>query len=247
MDSTHAALYAAAATIGFVHTITGPDHYLPFIAMAKARGWALGKTILITVICGVGHVLSSVLLGVAGLALGIAVFKLESIEAFRGDIAGWMLLIFGVMYFAWGVRRAMRSAVNADHKHGGDHEAEASEAHEHSHLFFKHSHPHTEPHSHEAPSPKANITPWILFTIFLFGPCEPLIPILMYPAAEGSLLHVAGVTAVFGVITIATMTAVVVAVHQGLGRIRLPRLARYGHALAGFVIIVCGAAIKAGL
>ncbi len=28
----------AAASIGFFHTLLGPDHYLPFIVMARARG-----------------------------------------------------------------------------------------------------------------------------------------------------------------------------------------------------------------
>lgn len=28
----------SAASIGFVHTILGPDHYLPLVAMAKTNG-----------------------------------------------------------------------------------------------------------------------------------------------------------------------------------------------------------------
>jgi hypothetical protein len=32
-------LAGAAAGIGFIHTVIGPDHYLPFIVMAKARKW----------------------------------------------------------------------------------------------------------------------------------------------------------------------------------------------------------------
>ena len=39
------ALLIAAITIAFLHTLTGPDHYVPFIALAKARGWGFGKTI----------------------------------------------------------------------------------------------------------------------------------------------------------------------------------------------------------
>ena len=39
----------------------------------------------------------------------------------------------------------------------------------------------------------------ILFTIFVFGPCEPLIPILMYPAAKSS---VAGMLLVAGVFSV---------------------------------------------
>ena len=33
----------SAASIGFVHTILGPDHYLPLVAMAKTNGWSANK------------------------------------------------------------------------------------------------------------------------------------------------------------------------------------------------------------
>jgi len=102
-------LYSTAASVAFVHTLLGPDHYLPFVAMSRAGGWSRRKTIVITVLCGLGHVLSSAVLGLIGIALGIAAFKLEWIEQFRGDLAGWLLLAFGLVYFLWGVRRAIRN------------------------------------------------------------------------------------------------------------------------------------------
>ena len=93
------------------------------------------------------------------------------------------------------------------------------------------------------------MTPWVLFTIFVFGPCEPLIPVLMYPAANASLLGVIMVALIFAAATIGTMCAVVVAAMASLGTLARPmaRLERYGHALAGFVILLCGAAMKLGL
>ena len=62
----------SAGTIAFLHTILGPDHYLPFVAMSKSGQWSLRKTSIVTILCGSGHVLSSVLLGVAGVGLGVA-------------------------------------------------------------------------------------------------------------------------------------------------------------------------------
>jgi hypothetical protein len=41
-------LAGTAATIGFVHTVLGPDHYIPFIAMSRARRWTLSKTLFIS-------------------------------------------------------------------------------------------------------------------------------------------------------------------------------------------------------
>ncbi|MFH1414359.1 MAG: sulfite exporter TauE/SafE family protein [Candidatus Omnitrophota bacterium] len=225
-------LIGTALSIGFLHTLFGPDHYLPFIVMSKARKWSMLKTNIITLLCGIGHVLSSVALGFLGIALGIAVFKLEAIESFRGEIAGWFLLIFGFTYFIWGLHRAIR---NKPHTHLHQH---PEDEHEHMH---DHTVEHAHPHDQKA---KANITPWILFTIFVFGPCEPLIPILMYPAAKGNIWSVAMVTAVFGITTIATMLTIVIAFSFGLSKVPLWRLERYSHALAGLVIFLCGGAIK---
>ena len=80
-------LTGTAATIGFIHTILGPDHYLPFIVLSRARKWSSLRTALVTMICGIGHVLSSVILGFLGIALGIAAFKLQAVESFRGELA----------------------------------------------------------------------------------------------------------------------------------------------------------------
>ena len=55
-------LVLTAASLGFVHTVLGPDHYLPFTVLAKARKWSISKTAVITCLCGAGHVLSSVVL-----------------------------------------------------------------------------------------------------------------------------------------------------------------------------------------
>ena len=86
MSSELPLLTLTAAWIAFLHTVAGPDHYLPFIVMSRSGRWSMAKTTWITLLCGMGHVLSSVVLGVAGVALGIAVAKLQAIEFFRGDL-----------------------------------------------------------------------------------------------------------------------------------------------------------------
>jgi sulfite exporter TauE/SafE len=95
MNSSIALLSVTAVTIGFFHTLLGPDHYLPFIVLSQAKKWSLRKTMVITFLCGVGHVLSSVILGLIGIAVGISVGKLVSIESFRGNIAAWLFIAFG--------------------------------------------------------------------------------------------------------------------------------------------------------
>lgn len=249
LDGELLALCVTAASIGTLHTLIGPDHYIPFIAMSKARGWSLTKTTAITAVCGVGHVLSSILVGALGLALGWALSGLEWFEGARGGVAGWLLLGFGVAYMLWGVRRAIRGKVHT-HRHRHANGTVHSHAHDHT---GDHTHVH-DPHELRAGAPGAaasatavSITPWILFTIFVFGPCEPLIPILMYPAAKASAWGVALVASVFAVCTIATMLACVLVGSFGLSRLRFAPLERYSHALAGLIIAACGAAIQLGL
>ena len=97
------------------------------------------------------------------------------------------------------------------------------------------------------PSSASVITPWIVFLIFAFGPCEPLIPLLMYPAAESSLAGSMLVAGVFGATTLSTMLAMVAAGYLGLARISGGAIERYGHAACGGAIALCGAAVVFGL
>jgi nickel/cobalt exporter len=81
--------------------------------------------------------------------------------------------------------------------------------------------------------------------IFVLGPCEPLIPSLMYPAVQHSYSGMIVVTTVFGVTTIGTMIGSVLLLQRGIKLIPVARIERY--AFAGAVILLCGVAIKMGL
>ncbi len=233
MSSEINILIATAASIGFIHTLIGPDHYLPFIMMSKARGWSPAKTVSITLVCGLGHVLSSVVLGFLGIALGVAVAELESIESVRGDLAAWALIAFGLVYAVWGFRRAMKN-----HPHTHTHFAGKLAG-----LTHAHAHEPRAEHIHPA-GQKANITPWVLFTVFVLGPCEPLIPILMYPASQHDLSGVFAVTSVFGLVTISTMVGIVLVSSFGFKLLPMGKMDRFSHAIAGSTIALSGLAIQ---
>ncbi len=221
-------LLATAASLAFIHTLFGPDHYLPFIVMSKARKWTMFKTVWVTVLCGIGHVGSSVLIGAIGVAFGIGITKIEGLEGVRGDIAAWAFILFGFIYFIWGMWRAIK---NKSHKHIHIHDNGSTHTHEHTHE-------HTHDHVH-----KKNITPWVLFTIFVLGPCEPLIPILMYPAAKQSTIGLILVIVVFSVITISTMLGIVLLASKGIKFISFGKIEKYTHAIAGATILLSGLAI----
>jgi nickel/cobalt exporter len=100
----------SAASIGFIHTILGPDHYLPLVAMAKTNGWSGSKTATYTLFCGISHVLGTILVGSLVFLLGLTFFSMDTVQSFRGNFAGWFLLLFGAIYFAWGIRWAVRNS-----------------------------------------------------------------------------------------------------------------------------------------
>ena len=226
-------LVLAALSLGFIHTLLGPDHYLPFTAMAKARRWSIRRTVTVTVACGAGHVAGSILLGFAGIWFGLSLGSIAGFDSLRGSVAAWLLITFGLLYFIWGIRRAVRSR---PHSHWHHHPEKGT--------FHHHNHSHEKGHVHLHPGKEGSLTPWVLFIIFILGPCEPLIPLLIYPAARESFMGVLAVSIVFGLSTIATMVATVLVSSYGLGFLRFGRLERYSHSLAGATICLSGVAIR---
>lgn len=230
-NEAHILLFAAAS-IAFLHTILGPDHYLVFTAMGKARRWSLAKTLQVTLLCGTGHVLSSVVIGAIGLLLGARLVSLTTVEGLRGNVAGLALLVFGLMYFAWGLKKAGRG-----HTH--------SHVHVHDDVVHDHEHNHHNEHTHmHEESSRNSITPWAIFIIFVLGPCEALIPLFMYPAAQKSTGLVIAVAMVFGIVTLVTMMGAVLVTTIGLEKLKLPSLGRWDHAVAGASVAACGGAIS---
>ena len=220
-------LLGAAAAVAVTHTALGPDHTLPFVMLSRARGWSRARTVAVTIVCGIAHVLSSVVLGMVGLAIGAGLGWFQRAEGIRGDWAAWALVGLGAAYALWGVRRALRRSSGL--------EPHAHEGHVHVHPGGTTHHHHSH---HHDPS-----TFWALFIVFALGPCEPLLPLFLVPASRGDWM-LAGVTAaVFGLVTIVTMAVLVLAAHAGLERLPLGKLERWSHAAAGTVIAASGLAI----
>jgi nickel/cobalt exporter len=222
-------LLVSAATLGVVHTLLGPDHYLPFIVLSKARNWSQTRTLWITFISGIGHVGGSVVLGLIGIALGISVSRIEAVEASRGNVVAWMLMAFGVLYMAYGIYKYVNRG-----------------AHVHFPAFLRpksirHRDLHLGDRDLERENDVGRLTPWILFLIFVFGPCEVLIPMLVYPAAKFSGLGIFLVALVFGIGTIGTMLLVVLLGYRGVSLIRFKGKEHQIHLLAGLVILLAGA------
>ncbi|MGN0837085.1 MAG: hypothetical protein ACI4OS_06545 [Akkermansia sp.] len=117
MNSSLMILLGAALADAVLHTLAGPDHYVPLIAIARSRGYGLARALLWTLLCGVGHVGSALVIAwlfvsVSSLLSSAEVARLD--EA-RGALAAWSLMLLGCAYLLWS-RRQRRRRVHA-HRH----------------------------------------------------------------------------------------------------------------------------------
>lgn len=110
-------LLVAALALGALHSLA-PDHWIPFAAVGRARRWSRRRTGAVTLLCGLGHVAVSALLGLGALALGVGM--LETWGTRLGGAAGIALLVFGAVYGVWGLLRATRRRLPGLEGSGGD-------------------------------------------------------------------------------------------------------------------------------
>ena len=225
IESVETSLLLSTGTLAIVHTLFGIDHSLPFVALARAKGWSLERAIVVTVLCGTGHVASSVAIGALGAIAGVALDSLVWIEGVRGELAAALLIGFGLAYAA---RAGWRSLRGASHSHlytGPKHALDGGRAR------------HADP-----PVPR-NFAPWALFVVFVLGPCEPLIPLMVVPAMDQSWNLLITVVVVFGTLTVGTMVVTVTMGYCGLRRFDNLEITRHADVLAGLVIAASGAAV----
>ena len=108
MSTSFTILLISTASIAFFHTILGPDHYLPFIGMAKANNWPKRKLFSLTAVCGINHIFTSVLIALIGIWSGKQLSQIELLNSIRGEMAAWILIGIGILYTLWGIKYASR-------------------------------------------------------------------------------------------------------------------------------------------
>lgn len=218
MTASLMAIWLTAFLTAVLHTIMGPDHYLPFIAIGKSRNYSLKKTLLWTFICGIGHIVSALLIALAFIYFSywLSAENFAWIEENRGNIAAYALIGLGAAYLLW----ALRHRFNHKRQAGHCHFLEADK--------------------------KKNISVWVLFIIFVLGPCEALLPILTASSVLGAFAVIT-CTLIFSVATITTMILAVTLGILGINALRFNRMEAYAHEIAGGTIMVCGLAIICGL
>lgn len=147
-------------------------------------------------------------MGLLALFLSLQIFE---VLGRRLEAAGGVLLIaFGIVYGAWGLRRAAGT-----HLHG------------HAHVHYD--------HVHDADRASA----LSLFLLFSADPCVAVIPLIVASAPLGPA-RVLGIVVVYEVATLATMVALVLPARAAARAAKGAWLNRYGDAAAGGLIAATG-------
>jgi nickel/cobalt exporter len=211
------AITAAAAAVGSLHSVA-PDHWVPFAALARARRWSTAHTARVTILCGLGHVTVSAILGVVALITGLR--AVHAIGVRLEEHATLLLMAFGTIYMVWGLWRSFRCDPFAVMHHHHHH----------------HAHGHND-HDH-------GLTEWSLFLLFSADPCVAVIPMIV-AASAGGWGAVGAVVIVYEVATIAAMIVLVGIAMAGVRTMRFPFLDRFGDAVAGGLILTTGGVLAA--
>lgn len=109
-DTLLVSILATGLLVAFFHAAL-PTHWLPFVLIGRGQGWGAGKTLTVAAGAGVGHVLSTMALGVLLTGAGIA------FEERYGGLSPWLVagLLIGLGLF-YLVRQALRRPHHPDAK-----------------------------------------------------------------------------------------------------------------------------------
>ena len=223
-----ATLAVTGFTVAFSHAAI-PTHWLPFVLVARARGWRAGKAMGVALAAGLGHVLLTSLLGLVIAWLGFTLG--EHFGDWFKRIAGGALILVAV-YFA--VQQLRGAGLRHHHLPGGHHrpgercghEAEAS---------------HMEHELRESPLVQPKTSDWAaisgLFVMLTLSPCEAFLPVYLAGVEFGwtGFFVLSGILAVG---TLGGMALFTWLIWYGLERVDLKRFERYE---AGLLALVFGA------
>ena len=242
MSAPHATpliLVLAVTAVGFLHTLA-PDHWLPIVAIARNRGWSRLRTARAAAIAAVGHVTSTLAIGVV---LWLAGAALEARYAHVVDVVTAVaLLVFGG-WVALGGWRELRA--------GSTNPAALEHAHLHAHndgTQHVHWHVHEPADIHEIDPSGAAVLHFhshaqsgrtALLLVLGSSPMIEGLPAFAAAASFGGAL-LAVMAVAFALSTIATYVGVTSAALAGIQRRSLGRFERYGEILSGLVIVAVG-------
>jgi len=215
------ALVLTTVITAVVHTLI-PDHWLPFVLVARAERWTVRRTLTLVSASALLHVMVSIALALVVVLAGMGAERAVTGLAERLEsLTAWVLILFGTVYGGWFLLK------------GG-----------HVHSFGIHPH-----HNPEDPDPAGplgvrlkDLSGYTLTFAVGFNPCILLIPCI-YGASQMNRLTLIAVAVAFAVSTVASMAVMTRLGLHGTSRLTSPFLTRYGEALSGGLIALIGLAV----
>lgn len=214
-------LITTVAAVGVLHTLV-PDHWAPIVVLGRQQGWSVSRTARAAAIAGLGHVTTTLLLGIVLWAVGASLAVRYA--HFVSVAAAVALVGFGV----WIAYSGWRELQNG---HGRAHDADSGHAHIHRHgdgMRHVHWHVHSAQDWHAAEDGAAAVHVHehavagrtALLLILGSSPMVEGIPAFFAASTYGVPL-LAIMAGVFASATIVTYVSVSVAGIAGLQRISL--------------------------
>ena len=106
-------IMAGTLLIAALHAVM-PTHWLSFVLVARAQRWTRGRMLRVVLFSGLGHVMTTALVGLLAAALGkTAAAALE--EHIDTPLPAMILLAFGLYYLVLGWRRSGHRHCQHDH------------------------------------------------------------------------------------------------------------------------------------
>ena len=263
-------LLAAVVAVGVLHTMV-PDHWVPIAMLARQHGWSRAETARAAAQAGFGHVVSTLIIGAVIWLLGVAAAQrfggiVDTLSSVALIGFGSWFVIAGLREIRHG-HDGHHHGHGHSHDHG-HHHGHGGHGHDHTHNEGVMRHVHL--HRHEGRSPHVHIHAHALATAHAITAAVEFDPPLHdhthKVTGRGALLLILGsspmiegvpaffaagkfgvglivtMSLLFAASTMATYVVLCTVSAQGLERVRLGALERYGEVLSGGFIALVGLA-----
>ena len=222
MSATTPALFAAAAGVGFGHAIL-PDHWVPLAVLGRARRYPVSKVARLSTLAGAAHVLLSIVLGAAIVAIGLQ---------FRSAIEGAQDSIIGAILILTGLGFAVIELTGRGHGHGDN----------------GHSHDHEHGHDHDPPPERGGLRGLAAVMVPFGAAASPdltILPVFLAASAVGLGTAVGSLLA-FAAVTVGTIVGLTLTAARGGYQIRGRWLDQWGNAITAIVLVAIGVLVVTG-
>jgi hypothetical protein len=222
VNATTPALIIAAAGVGLGHAVM-PDHWLPLALVGRSHRYSARRVARLSGLAGIAHVLVSLLLGGAVIAVGLEL---------RATVENAQDVIVGAVLIATGLAFTIAEVTGRGHGHSHDHHADAHGHHHH------HHHDHHEHEHHEDRSVRR-----LAAVVVPFGaaasPDLTILPVFLAASAIGAGTAIFSLVA-FAVVTISTIVALTLVAFLGGYQLRGAWLDRWGNMVTAATLVIIG-------